>query len=195
MNKGSGLIGIYHEDENCEGKKGEPYTKLEKGSIKVEGDNLRVTEPGMFHRLVLDYPLKGWTGRYGMPLEFLLSVHLATMAPDLSYKMAMDPNINTEVQVLLKEIKNLKISSAIRRTGETTHIQYSNLSGIQDEIILDKYFMTDEEALRIFEKANGILESYIGDDVPKWKCTGPGKYKDIVTDETWTEEEDYRNRS
>ena len=35
----------------------------------------------------LSYSLDGWTGRYGMPLEFLLSMHLASEQPDLVMDM------------------------------------------------------------------------------------------------------------
>ena len=45
------------------------------------------------------YKLDGWTGRYGMPLEFLLSVHMATMMPDLSYDMAN--SFETKINILL----------------------------------------------------------------------------------------------
>lgn len=48
------------------------------------------------------YSLEGWTGRYGMPLEFLLSVHLASMQPDLAYEMTTE--FPTNVNMLLHPI-------------------------------------------------------------------------------------------
>ncbi|MCR5186104.1 MAG: CHAP domain-containing protein [Clostridia bacterium] len=48
------------------------------------------------------YNLEGWTGRYGMPLEFLLSVHLTSMQPGLASDLA--DNFETEVQILMHEI-------------------------------------------------------------------------------------------
>ena len=39
----------------------------------------------------LSYNLEGWTGRYGMPLEFLLAMHLASEQPDLVLDMLKMP--------------------------------------------------------------------------------------------------------
>ncbi|MCR5186166.1 MAG: hypothetical protein K6D97_03510 [Clostridia bacterium] len=49
------------------------------------------------------YSLEGWTGRYGMPLEFLLSVHLTSMQPGLANDLAN--RFETEVQIALHPIK------------------------------------------------------------------------------------------
>ena len=49
-----------------------------------------------------EYNLDGWTGRYGMPLEFLLSLHIATMKPDLTYEMVT--NFETDVLIKLKDV-------------------------------------------------------------------------------------------
>ncbi len=45
------------------------------------------------------YDLDGWTGVYGKPLEFLLSLHLGTMAPDFAYDVATNENIETKVHI------------------------------------------------------------------------------------------------
>ncbi len=45
------------------------------------------------------YKLDGWTGRYGMPMEFLLSIHIATMMPDLAYDMAN--SFETKLNIIL----------------------------------------------------------------------------------------------
>ena len=55
--------------------------------------------PWYTHTEVYHYNLEGWTGRYGKPLEFLLSVHLATMAPDLAYQLALDPDLDAKVNI------------------------------------------------------------------------------------------------
>ena len=54
------------------------------------------------NNFAIEYSLDGWTGRYGMPLEFLLSVHKATMMPDLA--MDMVSNFPTEIHILLHMI-------------------------------------------------------------------------------------------
>lgn len=45
------------------------------------------------------YDLDGWTGLYGKPIEFLLSLHLATMAPDFAMDVATNENIETKVHL------------------------------------------------------------------------------------------------
>lgn len=190
--RGNGLIALYHELGEL-GKKGEPYKKTDVGAITVENDKLKITETSinMFTRYTMEYDLKGWAGRYGMPLEFLLSVHLATMAPDLSYKMATE--FDTEVEILLHAIKG-NIDSAAQFKGANEQITYGQLQPIQGERVLDRWFMTDSEAKQIFNDFDGIIESYVGNEVSKWKCLGPGTYEDKGHGE-WMEEEDYRNRS
>ena len=47
------------------------------------------------------YNLDGWTARYGIPLEFLLAVHLTSMSPDLAIDLAK--SFDTEVVILLHE--------------------------------------------------------------------------------------------
>lgn len=47
------------------------------------------------------FKIEGWAARYGLSLEFLLSLHIGTMAPDLVN--AMLQNFDTEVQVYLQD--------------------------------------------------------------------------------------------
>lgn len=50
------------------------------------------------------YNLAGWSGRYGKPFELLLSLHLATMAPDLVYEIAMNEDLDAKVNIKQKDI-------------------------------------------------------------------------------------------
>ncbi|MBR6033561.1 MAG: hypothetical protein IKP28_02310 [Clostridia bacterium] len=45
------------------------------------------------------YDLNNWTTKYGKPVEFLISVHMATQAPDFAYKLATDYNVDTKVHI------------------------------------------------------------------------------------------------
>ena len=56
------------------------------------------------------YSLDGWTGRYGMPVDFLMSVHIATMMPDLAYDMVQA--FPTEVEIYLHYISELETIDA-----------------------------------------------------------------------------------
>ena len=42
------------------------------------------------------YNLAGWSGRYGKPFELLVALHLATMAPDFAYEIAMNEDLDTK---------------------------------------------------------------------------------------------------
>lgn len=69
-------------------------------SINLENKTLDITSSTgiLFWKKsnVLSYNLDGWTGRYGMPLEFLLSLHLASEQPDLvlDFLNNFDTNVN-----------------------------------------------------------------------------------------------------
>lgn len=45
------------------------------------------------------FDLTGWSGRYGKPFELLLTLHVATMAPDLVNEFAQNPNLDAKVNI------------------------------------------------------------------------------------------------
>ena len=49
------------------------------------------------------YSLSGWSGRYGKPFELMLTLHVATMAPDLVKEFAMNERLDTKVNIKLKK--------------------------------------------------------------------------------------------
>ncbi len=49
------------------------------------------------------FDLGGWTGRYGKPFELLLTLHIATMAPDLVEEIAMNDDLDAKVYVDLDD--------------------------------------------------------------------------------------------
>lgn len=74
-------------------------------SIKVDMNNKTLT----FQTLYWDgaipkyglytYNMEGWSSRYGKPLVLSLTLHLATMAPDLAYRVLMDEGENTKINI------------------------------------------------------------------------------------------------
>ena len=84
-------------------------------SLKIDKDSKTLSLKKGFGNSAFTYKLDGWTGRYGMPLEFLLSVHMATMAPDLAYSMAT--SFATEVRLAIKPISNATITGAMNIPG------------------------------------------------------------------------------
>lgn len=53
------------------------------------------------------YNLEGWTGRYGKPIEFLLALHLGTMAPGFAEAIATRPAFDTKVNIRLHKYVEL----------------------------------------------------------------------------------------
>lgn len=80
-------------------------------SIKVDRENEQLvieTAPHWWNIFVggknkFYFGLSDWTARYGKPVELLLSLHLATMMPDLSYDIASKDEFNTKVNIDLHE--------------------------------------------------------------------------------------------
>ena len=71
--------------------------------INTEAKTLSVKRRSLFNNNnAIEFSLDGWTGRYGMPVEFLLSVHKATMMPDLA--MDMVTNFPTEIMLLFHDV-------------------------------------------------------------------------------------------
>ncbi len=179
---GEGLLGVYYEEEVGKlANPPNPYKKSDLGSITVSNGKLKITEAGLIKRTIMEYDLDGWTGRYGMPLEFLLSIHLATMAPDLSYRMATA--FDTEVQIGLHKIENGNVNSGAG-SSTSSMITFSDFQEIAGSFFGDDWRLNAREAQEMFIKANGIIESYRGDnpDLNKYKCLGPPNYTDMSSD-------------
>lgn len=95
-----GMIDIWID--NGIGKKGSYYDVYNLGSIDIDVENKELEIGRGWFNNSMKYNLDGWTGRYGMPVDFLISLHLATMMPDLAYDMAS--GFDTEIQLLLHPI-------------------------------------------------------------------------------------------
>ena len=97
----TGLITLWHEGPEGLGYRGDYYSStgfFNFDDVKLDPEKRELIikkGSGTPYKFKLD----GWTGRYGMPMEFLLSVHLATMMPDLAYDMAN--TFETKVNILL----------------------------------------------------------------------------------------------
>lgn len=116
------------------------------------------------------FNLDGWTGRYGKPLEFLLTLHISTMAPDLAYKLAsgddfdtkvhigyetVDAWITTRYSVKAETVDNLK---ELEKNDDTKNNVIWNVEGLEylkDKIANDGTLSLDKETL---DKIKKILE-------------------------------------
>lgn len=98
---GSGLISIYHEGGSI-GERGDFYKDIETGYITLDAKTKKLEVKRGWTNNAYSFDVDGWSGRYGMPLEFLLSVHVATQMPDLAMEMAT--SFDTDVEVLLHKV-------------------------------------------------------------------------------------------
>jgi len=134
--------------------------------INRPNNTLDITAIGLFHNEVFHYSLDGWTGRYSMPLEFLLSTHIATMAPDLSYKLAT--TFNTDVEILLWKSKQNSLEGGVQQDGGEI-VTYEGLSEFYPGI--DSY-NKKERAAKVFAQyypqITSLLRGDDDEDGPYW---------------------------
>ena len=74
------------------------------------------------------YSLAGWSGRYGKPFELSLTLHVATMAPDLVKEFCMNDALDAKVNIRLR---NSDIKGDLSIDGKT--IEELEESGTYDE--------------------------------------------------------------
>ena len=125
---GKGLIGVYYD-------KG--VGRIEKlvndgtlwnwDAIEIDSKSKKLSvkrRSFLNNNNALEFSLDGWTGRYGMPVEFLLAMHKATMMPDLA--MDMISSFPTEIALLLHETSGEAITGY--KIGESTYIAWPEIS-------------------------------------------------------------------
>ena len=100
-NWGTGLISIWHESSM--GVRDSAYDVKERGFLELNQETKKMKIKRGWTGAVYTYDVDGWGGQYGMPLEFLLSVHAATQMPDLAMNMATA--FDTDVEVLLHKVE------------------------------------------------------------------------------------------
>lgn len=118
---GEPQFGMLHFDkglyENAEGNDEIKKMKFYDSVIAdVESKTLtfKVWE-SLFKTSYYTYNMEGWTARYGKPLELSLTLHLATMAPELVYRFDMDKEESTEIHIkTIKSDVNVKFEYHIK---------------------------------------------------------------------------------
>ena len=134
---GKGLIALYY-DTGVVGVRDVPVndeTLWNWDSVKIDAQNktmLIKKRSFLNNNDPMKFSLDGWTGRYGMPLEFLLSIHMSTMMPDLAVDMVK--SFPTNVNIYLHSIKG----SA--RTAYKINDKYYGYDQIGRAIYGDEYY-------------------------------------------------------
>lgn len=143
-------------------------------TINRSNRTLDISAIGVLHDQVFQYALDGWTGRYSMPLEFLLATHIATMTPDLSYKLATE--FNTDVEILLWTSTNNSMDGGIQ-TSDGNVIDYERLSSMSG---ISGFVGERKTAAEVF-KNNKDLHSLKSDSgaPQKYICQGAFDMQDV----------------
>lgn len=160
---GNGLIGIYRENDSIlskllgydgVGQAGASYGRGPRNlidfvlkikndlsyDIDVDAEQKKLTIEsksmlGFGRNRSFTYNLDGWTARYGMPIEFLLAVHLTSMSPDLAVDLATA--FDTDVSILLHETK-ASIDAAYKTESGSFISELYNYNGEYDRDVLYK---------------------------------------------------------
>lgn len=152
-NWGTGLISIWHESSM--GVKGNAYDVKERGFIELTPETKKMKIKRGWNNQAYTYDVDGWGGQYGMPLEFLLSVHAATQMPDLAMNMATA--FDTDVEVLLHKVDKGDVDAGfVAEDGST---------------------VTRSEVMEAATANNGAVKNFWN-----WLCRGVEELTGIDTD-------------
>ena len=150
---GQGMIALYKEKSGF-GTQGDLYQNSFLGdNIEVDYDKKVLKIKRGFLGDTYEYKLDGWLGRYGVPLDFLLSLHLGTMMPDLAVDVGT--SFPTEVVILLHPQAGEDVGAVdgevVSESGERSEIKVSTdryipyISKVKDHWYRDVYFVKNDE--------------------------------------------------
>ncbi len=164
--------------------------------IKINGTTMSIRN-GYFNNSTI-FDIEGWADRYGMNLEFLLSLHIATMQPDLVY--AMLQSFDTEVQVYLNDSGEAEVEAAyldmlnrdVELGNEADMISFADVKATLDEqggidlndwLVNDMYLTSGLSGLAISKADAQYLLDHLPLESPP-NCTGAAEV-DIILKSTY----------
>ena len=127
---GEGMLNMYGDESIVDSK-------------KIDRENLTLTfknTHGFFKTDTYQYNIDGWAGRYGTPLELLLTIHSSTMMPDLVYEFVSNKNLQTLVNIDAQEV-NLKVNLKLVGPDGERDI---NVGSVEDEAIPIEFVRDDK---------------------------------------------------
>lgn len=120
--------------DNAEGNDGNAKKMGFLDSISTDVDSKTLTFKvweAPFKYSYYTYNMEGWTARYGKPLELSITLHLATMAPDLVYRFDMDKEESTEIHIAtIKSDVNIKFEYHVEELPEGG----TNFAGVDESL-------------------------------------------------------------
>ena len=125
--------------------------------IKADPESKTLTvimKPGLFSSTYYTFNMDGWTARYGKPLELSIALHLATMAPDLVYRLDMDEEEDTKIHIGTSDefTSNIKFEYHITGDNITTNFASvdSDLADIDQAVANKKLTVENLQKLKDF---------------------------------------------
>lgn len=139
-----------NEEDNIENYDGDIH--LVRGEKKLyisPGKEVEEYEPDYI------YDLNGWAGKYGKPLEFSLTLHLATMSPDFTYAVAIgDERLATKVNI---KFYQTKYSRRLLKDGQDAEEYYYNII-VEKKNRIENMIKTFEKLINITNNATTMTE-------------------------------------
>lgn len=163
---GDPQFGMLHFDsgmyENADGDdlNAKKMSFLDSVDADVESKTLTFTVwESLFTRSYYTYNMEGWTARYGKPLELSLTLHLATMAPDLVYRFDMDAEESTEIHIsTIKSKATIKFEYHVNNVPE----EGTNFAGVDESLAdIDNHIQGENHTLTVEDLQT--LKDYIDD--------------------------------
>lgn len=112
--------------------------------------------PDIFTKNYFTFNMSGWTARYGKPLELSLTLHLATMAPDLVFRLDMDQQEDTQIHIGYATVTgNIKFKYRLNN-GTVADVDFSSIDDSLKDI--DEHIQSNGE---ITEEDLVVLKEYI----------------------------------
>lgn len=160
--------------------------KITGDTVKIDRENVSLKNG--YGNKPVNYKIAGWIPRYGLSLDFLLSLHLGTSAPDLVY--AMVQNFDTEIQVYLEDSGDSRVDAKYleprAETDEPVTIGdistalmegtgndgWSHIGGRLEDFIGDNHAMQDWVNELILTKKNCMIVFNNTNLVSPKNCTG-----------------------
>ena len=138
---------------------------------------------------VYRYSLEHWTQKYGTPVEFFLSLHLATLAPDFAYEIATE--YDTKICIDLYEINDaeIKVVYVNRDRDGTIRLKHD---GTPDMRPIEELPHSMREFMGISEDVLEEMKSFGKDDMKTYtpyitQVLNHWYYKEIIYKGTPTE--------
>ncbi len=155
-------------------------------------NELGLTENGAIQwGSMFSYDMSSWTAKYGKPIELFLSVHLSTMMPDLSYRLARDKELNTKVNIVLQNI-NVKYDTKVKSVG-------GNAANITTDQIVnaflnyglsgERYQYTEEIETESNDNSNEVSENGVSNEITTTTVTKEVNFYNEILQGLSTQEE------